>query len=66
MTGRVQLVERPVTPDEVGKSISNLSSGGRGLRIYRDGNPLGFWEAECETLREGDVVVEIVQTRNGG
>ena len=66
VTGRVQLVERPVTPDEVGKSISNLSRGGRGLRIYRDGNPLGFWEAECETLREGDVVVEIVQTRNGG
>ena len=65
VTGRVQLVERVVEEDECGKPISELGSGGRGLRIYRDGVPIGFWEEECQNLRKGDVVVEIVPTRNG-
>lgn len=65
VSGRVQLVEREVTAEECGLSISQLKSGGRGLRIYRNGDPLGFWEAECEQLMPGDVVVEIVPTENG-
>jgi len=65
VTGRVQLVERKVTSEEVGKSISELSSGGRGLRVYRGGKVLGFWEDECQQLEAGDVVVEIVPTTNG-
>lgn len=65
VTGRVQLVERKVTSEEAGKSISELSSGGRGLRIYRGGKVLGFWEDECQQLEAGDVVVEIVPTTNG-
>jgi voltage-gated potassium channel len=60
--GRVQLVERKVLPDEVGKSLGELASGGRGLRVYRKGSPLGFWEHEAGTLEEGDVVVEICPT----
>ena len=60
--GRVQLVERPVLPGEIGKSLDELASGGRGLRIYRDGQARGFWEAEARTLKAGDTVVEILPT----
>lgn len=60
--GRVQLVERKVTPEECGKSIEDLASGGQGLRVYRNGRPIGFWEDECKRLQAGDVVVEIVPT----
>lgn len=65
VTGRVQLVEREITEDECGCSIKDLKSGGRGLRVYRGGKVLGFWEDECENLLPGDIVVEIVPTPNG-
>ncbi len=65
VTGRVQLVERVVTEEECGCSIEQLSTGGRGLRVYRDGRAIGFWEDECQTLQAGDVVVEIVPSMNG-
>ena len=60
--GRVQLVERVVSAEECGKSISDLASGGQGLRVYRNGRAIGFWENECQQLQPGDVVVEIVPT----
>ena len=60
--GRVQLVERVVSEAECGKSIADLKSGGQGLRIYRNGRAIGFWEDECQTLQTGDIVVEIVPT----
>lgn len=60
--GRVQLVERVVSAEECGCPITDLKSGGQGLRIYRNGRPIGFWEDECQTLQPGDVVVEIVPT----
>jgi voltage-gated potassium channel len=60
--GRVQLVERPVEPDEIGKSLNDLSTGGKGLRIYRNGVATGFWEDEAGALQEGDVIVEIRPT----
>jgi voltage-gated potassium channel len=63
VSGRVQLVEREVLPEEVGKSIDELASGGRGLRIYRDEREIGFWESGA--LEAGDVVVEIVPTSGG-
>jgi voltage-gated potassium channel len=62
VSGKVQLVERAVLPDEIGKSLDELASGGRGLRLYRDGHARGFWEAEAKSLQAGDVVVEIVPT----
>jgi len=65
VTGRVQLVEREITKEECGSSISELSSGGRGLRIYRNGEAMGFWEDGCQCLQPGDIVVEIVPTENG-
>lgn len=60
--GRVQLVERVVTAAECGKPITELKSGGQGLRVYRNGRAIGFWEDECHMLQPGDVVVEIVPT----
>lgn len=60
--GRVQLVERAVLPEEVGKSIDELATGGRGLRLYRDGTGIGFWESAAEALQPGDTVVEIRAT----
>ena len=65
VSGRVQLVERPVTPEEIGKSISELASRGRGLRVYRRGEAIGFWEKGCERLEPGDIVVEIVPSEDG-
>lgn len=62
VSGRVQLVERPVTPAEVGGRLSELASGGVGLRIYRGTERFGFWENDATTLRDGDIVVEIVPT----
>jgi len=58
--GQVQLVERPVRPEEVGRNLDSLSTGGRGLRVYRGEREFGFWEV-CQ-LEQGDVVVEILPT----
>ena len=62
VSGRVQLVERSVLPEEIGKPITALASGGSGLRVYRNGEALGFWEPGCAALQAGDVVVEIIPT----
>jgi voltage-gated potassium channel len=60
--GQVQLIERVVRTEEVGKTLAELASGGIGLRIYRGGEVLGFHEAASTTLQVGDCVVEIVPT----
>lgn len=66
ISGSVHLVERSVTPPEIGRSIDNLISGGRGLRIYRKDREIGFWEPEARKLEQGDVIVEILPTENSG
>ena len=58
--GRVQLRERPVSSEEIGRSIDQLASGGRGLRIYRGGKPYGFWEEQTKRLEPGDLIVEVI------
>ncbi|MCY1671048.1 potassium channel family protein [Novosphingobium sp. SL115] len=60
--GRVQLVEREVRPDEIGRPLRCLDSGGQGLRIYRNGATHGFWEDGAKILQAGDIIVEIVPT----
>lgn len=62
--GEVQLIERPVRPDEVGGSIDRLATNGRGLRIYRGEEAIGYWEAD--PLQDGDIVVEIQPTNSKG
>lgn len=60
VSGRVQLVERTVTSAEVGRSLDELDTG-KGLRIYRRGTAIGFWEPGARRLEAGDIVVEIAQ-----
>ena len=59
--GRVQLRERPVSPEEIGRGLDALASGGRGLRVYRGGTPHGFWEPEAQRLEAGDMIVEVIR-----
>ena len=60
-SGRVQLHEREVTPEECGKPLSAIARG-LGVRVYRDGKPYGFWEPEAQSLCSGDCIVEILPT----
>ena len=62
ITGRVQLVERPASSSEIGKSLDEISTG-KGLRIYRGDKAIGFWESEASALQDGDMIVEITATR---
>jgi voltage-gated potassium channel len=62
VSGRVQLVERAALPAEIGQSLDRLASGGRGLRIYRAGTAIGFWEDGASRIEPGDVIVEIAPT----
>jgi len=62
VSGKVQLIERPVRPEEIGRGLDDLTEGGKGLRIYRDGVARGFWEPEAQSLQAGDIIVEIRPT----
>jgi voltage-gated potassium channel len=59
--GRVRLREREVQDSECGQSLAGLTSG-LGVRVYRDGRPMGFWEEGARQLCPGDRIVEIVPT----
>lgn len=60
VAGSVQLVERPVRTDEIGGSLSQLATGGLGVRLYRKRQPYGYWTPEAQNLQPGDTIVEIV------
>jgi voltage-gated potassium channel len=60
VAGRVQLVERPAAAEEIGHSLDELASGGRGLRINRGDKAIGFWEEGARKIEMGDTIVEIV------
>jgi voltage-gated potassium channel len=57
--GRVNLAEREVRPEECGKPLSDIATG-LGVRIYRAGKPIGYWEPDSRKLRAGDRIIEIV------
>lgn len=61
IAGRVRLVEREVRREEIGRPLSDLE-GSLGVRVYRDGRPIGFWEDGARMLCAGDMVVEIIPT----
>ena len=57
--GRVALNEREVKSEECGRSLAEIATG-LGVRVYRDGKPIGFWEEAARALCAGDRIVEIV------
>lgn len=57
--GRVELHERQVTPEEIGRPLAHLATG-LGVRLYRDNVAYGFWETPAARLEAGDLIVEIV------
>lgn len=59
--GRVQLSERAVEFEEVGRPLGSIDSG-LGVRILRGGEPIGFWEVGAGALLAGDRIIEIVPT----
>ncbi|MDQ3479184.1 MAG: potassium channel family protein [Pseudomonadota bacterium] len=61
MKGKVRMIERDVRPEEVGKSLKEISDG-LGLRIIRSGTPYGFWRPQAAKLEEGDIVMQICPT----
>lgn len=61
VTGGVQLVERSVMPEEVGKPLEQIGTG-KGLKIYRGERSIGFWEPQARSLEAGDIIVEIIYT----
>ena len=61
MRGKVRMIERCVRPDEIGKSLRDVSDG-LGLRIIRDGTAYGFWRPQVAKLEPGDMIMEICPT----
>lgn len=57
--GEVELSERPVQADEIGKPLAAIRTG-LGVRIYRDGSPFGHKTPEAAALMAGDQIVEII------
>lgn len=56
--GRVIFRERAAQPDEVGKSMRDIAYG-LAVRLYRDGQPVGFWEKEKTIIQPGDQLLVI-------
>lgn len=63
--GPIALSERPVKPDEVGRPLSTIATG-MGLRVYRAGEPFGFFTDEAKALEPGDTIVEVIRTKARG
>jgi voltage-gated potassium channel len=58
--GRVELRERAVRPDEIGRPVREIGDG-QVLRLYRGDRAIGVWEPEAMALAAGDMVIEVVQ-----
>lgn len=63
--GPVALAERLVSPDEVGRPLSALTTG-IGLRIFRNGEAFGFFTPQADALQPGDIIVEVIRTESRG
>ncbi|MDQ3247230.1 MAG: potassium channel family protein [Pseudomonadota bacterium] len=59
--GKVQLVERCVREEEIGKSIREITDA-LVLRIIRNEIAYGFWRPQAQKLEPGDIVMEIRPT----
>lgn len=56
--GRVALVERVATAQEVGQSMRDLDCG-LVVRLYRGGEPVGFWETGRNVIERDDLLLII-------
>ena len=63
--GRVALHERLATDADIGRSLRSLGTG-LGVRLLRQGEPIGFWESAANTIEKGDAIIEIVPVPVGG
>lgn len=61
VSGRVQLIERVASAEEIGRPLDQCGSG-RALRIYRASEAIGFWEPGAAKVQSGDIIVEIIPT----
>ncbi|WP_066553246.1 potassium channel family protein [Croceicoccus bisphenolivorans] len=66
VTGRVQLVEREARPEDIGRPLRELGSGSMGLRLYREGRAIGYWEPDAQSVQAGDMIVVIRPTPECG
>ena len=60
--GRVELVERAPTASEIGKRMKEIDRG-IAVRLYRKGQPVGFWENNSE-IQSGDLMLVIEPIMN--
>ncbi len=56
--GRVALIERGPHDDEIGKSMREIDRG-MVVRLYRNGEPVGFWETDKNRIERGDLLLVI-------
>ena len=56
--GRVRLIERAVEPEEIGKTMRELSPN-LVVRINRGSEQIGFWEGERSRIQPNDRLLEI-------
>ncbi len=62
--GRVALHERLATDAEIGRPLRSISPG-LGVRLLRQGKPIGFWESGADSIQQGDAIIEIVPVAGG-
>ncbi len=61
--GRVHLIERAPRPEEIGKSLRDVSDG-LGVRIHRGDVRIGFWQSEQTAIQPGDILLIIQPLEN--
>jgi len=59
--GQVELRERLVTPEEVGRTLEEICSG-QAVRLIRDGKPHGPRDLSVHRLQPGDRILEIIDS----
>lgn len=56
--GRVIFRERAALPEEIGKPMRDIGNG-LAVRLYRQGQPVGFWEKEKTVIQPDDLLLVI-------
>lgn len=63
--GRVALHERAAVAADVGVPLNAITTG-LGVRLIRNGAPIGFWERGAAAIEAGDTILEIVSVEGTG